>query len=259
MNQPPNKGPSGGEPTEAARPGDVPGEAVQAAAAAYYTRAAGQADAARQRAQTAFTMSSAIAAALAAGGALTHISAQPRAVQILGFCAFAAWLVTAGLLLWAAVGEYRRDDSSPRPAPGVAERDGGWVVVGNRNFIHYLYSEIEHERNAVYDRLALALVLASLAIILTAGAVGVRLFDHQPSAKPRVEAEVSLSRAGVKRLSAACPTAPTIRRISGAIDPAAVGQEVVAVQVDPGTCDSQKTLNLHRAEIRQVQLLGAAG
>src|SRR4051812_42116319 len=118
-------------PPEQTQGPKVPARVLDAAAEAYYSRAAASADAARGRAQTAFSMASVIAGALGAAGALGHIGDAAAAVQIAGTLAFAAWLGTAWLLLRAAVGEYVPPDMAQ-----LGERGSGVSFVQeDRGFV----------------------------------------------------------------------------------------------------------------------------
>src|SRR5436190_378474 len=119
------------------RQGDTPPvsqKAVDAAAGAYYEGAVGAVEQTRQRAQTAFQMASAIAAAIVAAGFFAHISEKPLWVKLVAVAAFVLWLLSALLLLGAAVGEYREDDPTKLPR-GVVETEGLQGAIGPSAFM----------------------------------------------------------------------------------------------------------------------------
>lgn len=254
----PPENPEGASPSPPEKPGPIPREAIQAAAAAYYTRAASLADAARQRAQTAFTMASAIAAALAAGGAFANIGKEPTHVQVVGFCAFAAWLATAFLLLRAAVSEHTSDNAPKADGKDLVERDGLLLARGDAAFIRILYDEVEGERDAVYNRLRGALSAALLALVLTGAAIGLALLGNEsaPASKSKVvSAQVSLKTVP-KPLVWRCPGLAD-HSGTGRLDTAELAKTFTRVAFRASQCRRKATtVELPTADIADVEVLG---
>jgi hypothetical protein len=233
-------------------PDRLPDEAIKAIAEAYYERAAQGADAARERAQTAFTMASAIAAALAAAGIFGNIDRETRTVQILGFLAFAGWLLTALLLLHAAVGEYL----APADDHGPEERDlseGGTmkIALGDDEFVATVYSDVVAERNAVYDRLRRALGAAGLAIVLTGAAAGAALLSRETEAARTMSGDVELTDQGMKDIGRACPVERGKNPIRASLVPASLKDRFVELELPAGSCDgAETTLELPATDVK---------
>ena len=78
-----------------------PKEVRTAVSGAFYPRALAAADTARTRAQSGYTIASAVAAALVAAGILTDICDQQLPIQVLALLSIAAWVVTAILFMWS--------------------------------------------------------------------------------------------------------------------------------------------------------------
>src|SRR6476620_3952112 len=87
---------------EYASPGSAEvGPVVSAIIDAYYPLVVSLPEKARSRAQAAYGVASAIAAALVALGIFGKVGERPLAVQVLGLIALCAWLVTALLFMRA--------------------------------------------------------------------------------------------------------------------------------------------------------------
>jgi hypothetical protein len=82
----------------------IPKGVRDAVVATYYPRSIAVADAVRSRAQSAYTISSAIGTVLLAAGVLSGIATKPLIVQILGLASLASWFLSA-LLFMRAVAE----------------------------------------------------------------------------------------------------------------------------------------------------------
>lgn len=79
----------------------IPAQVRDAVVDAYYPRALAAPDAARARAQSAYTIASAIAAGLIAAGAFADFGSRPGLVQVLGFASLGGWLAAAALFMVA--------------------------------------------------------------------------------------------------------------------------------------------------------------
>ena len=120
---------------------------------AYYRRLLDQPEAARRRAQAAYVIASAVAAAVLAAGALGKLEREHEVVQVLGPCVLVAWLVTAGLFLWAVAVPY----SAQLPE----------TVKGFSEFQNTILTTSENERSAIDDRQKWARTAALIASALT--------------------------------------------------------------------------------------------
>lgn len=83
-------------PTE---PDHVDSEALKTIVGAVYPAMLSEPTTVRARAQTAYTIASAIAAALVTAGVVAKIKEFPAVVQVFGVLAVATWLLAAGLFI----------------------------------------------------------------------------------------------------------------------------------------------------------------
>src|SRR5262245_38789422 len=106
-------------------------KALETITTEFYTQILSASKDARARAQNAYTIASATAAALVAAGLFAHIRDYPDIVQFLGVAALAIWLLAAGVYLWIA-----RQAPQP-PDEKVIEQ---WKTKGGltkENFVQY--------------------------------------------------------------------------------------------------------------------------
>jgi hypothetical protein len=222
-------------------------KAVDSAVGAYYEGAIGAVEKARQRAQTAFQMASAIAAAIAAAGFFADLGNKQPLVKGLAVGAFALWLVSAFLLLIAAVGEYRPD---PTKLPKGATQNGGlWSAIGASSFMDTVLELIQGERNFVYDRIHRGLIAVALALLVTAVAIPAALLSADESKS--VHGRVVFTKPAV-----ALPQCekPLPASVSARFDPAELETDSVELELDKGACQPNKaiTIELPRAAIAGV-------
>ncbi|HEX5983536.1 MAG TPA: hypothetical protein VFY69_04950, partial [Solirubrobacterales bacterium] len=85
----------------------------QTVADAYYRKAIETPTAARANSQNAYTIAAAVAAAVVTAGAFADLAGEPAGVRILGVCALLAWLITAGLFMYAVAAPYLRTEDEP--------------------------------------------------------------------------------------------------------------------------------------------------
>jgi hypothetical protein len=126
---------------------------VDAVTSAYYTEALKGPEAARARAQNGWTISSAVAGALVAAGAITGTSQERGWVLDVGVVALTVWLIAAALYTAAAAVPVRQS------AGGVAE-DG-------ESFVTTALAAARTERQAIDRRLTRAYVASSIAAAIT--------------------------------------------------------------------------------------------
>lgn len=169
---------------------------------AYYRRAIDAPNAARNRAQAAYVIAGAVATALVAAGAFTDLPNQPTGVQITGLAAFAAWIVTAGLFMYA-VGAPHVNLSAPKE------------VFGPTAFISAALKGARDEREAIDRRQLAARIAAGLASALTIAAIALTVFAQPISGY--VGGAVRLSRDERLALSALCGN-KVPKTMTGSID-----------------------------------------
>lgn len=121
---------------------------------AYYRRVLDQPEAARRRAQAAYVIASAVAAAVLAAGALGKLDREPALLQILGPIVLVAWLSSAGLFLWAVAVPYRD--------PDLPEE-----VKGFNAFLDAVLTSSDNERKDIDSRQRRARITAGVAAALT--------------------------------------------------------------------------------------------
>jgi MFS family permease len=137
-------------------------DAVAAAVVdAFYRRMLSAPDLARQRAQVAYTIAGAVAAALVAAGAVADLGAKPWWFQVLGAVALVAWLVTAGLFVWAVALPYSAE--APEKIKGRAE------------FVQFALDDHATEQFHIDRRQAMALSAGTVAAGLTVIAIALVL------------------------------------------------------------------------------------
>jgi hypothetical protein len=222
---------------EERRPERVAKQAVEAAAAAYYQHSALAASGARERAQTAFTMTSAVAAGFTALGVFTGVSSAPTWVQVSAVLAVLAWLLSSALYLHAAVGEYRVKGDQPETS----------TVRTPEAFIQMVYDDIRGERDAVYDRLFRAVLVSFVALAFTGLTVGTAVFEH-PTDKP--QATVALTAGGVKAVTAICGSLPSLSDVR--VEQSTTDDAIIVVDPPAHSCGQAKRLALPRGDVASI-------
>src|SRR5437588_326206 len=127
-----------GGPRDAAQPvNKIDDKVVDATLNAYYPALIASADAARARAQVAYTIASATAAALVAAGVLTNIAAAPFWVRLLGTASLIAWITVAALFMFVVmrVRPQRKKSRSPSDGPAAASEPGAPQKLGPNEFV----------------------------------------------------------------------------------------------------------------------------
>jgi hypothetical protein len=202
---------------------------------AYYPTALQAAEAARNRAQSAYTIASAVAAAIVAGGIFGDIGDQPVGVQVLGVVTLAAWLLAAILFIQAITG------SVEAPESGEQEDVDAFVRAAVNN--------VSSERKTVSDRQGRAYGITLVAIVLTLSLI-VTLLVVEPESQS-IAATVSVTPAGTDAVKSACPDARSM--VHGELDPDTLGSAFVTVMADAGVCGDQSVaVRLPRSSILAV-------
>jgi MFS family permease len=214
--------------------------ARDAVVSAYYPDALKAAETARTRAQTAYTIASAVAAALVAAGIFGDISKEQGWVKDVGFAALLGWLVAAGMFIFAIT-------ASVNPVVQGTQGDVDSFVIG-------VLQNVAAERKTVTDRQNRAYGATAVAILLTAVTIGGVAFSTAPS---RLQAgELLVARREIAWLRDLCPdvTSPLKARF----DPDKLGSEYLSVTVDSATCSTNgpTDLRLPKAVVGAAALTG---
>ena len=201
----------------------------------YYATAVEAGDSARTRAQSGYTIASAIAAAIVAAGALGGINDARAEVKVLGVMALVAWLAAAAFFMRAVAGKVKNLIVDPQPDAN--------------SFVHAVLANVRTERGAVNSRSAIAQVIAIIAICLTTIAVVLALF--RPPSSPSVDGTIALSPSGFKQVKALCgPGMPT--PIHGLLNPSDLQGKFTKIELADGTCAGISAVRLPSASIVAV-------
>ena len=214
---------------------EVAPAARDAVISAYYPTALQAAESARTRAQAAYTIASAVAAAIVAGGIFGDIGAEPPGIQILGVATLAVWLLAAILFIHAITSSV------------VAPNTGTQPNVDD--FVNAALDNASSERSTVVSRQKKAYITSVVAILMTLALVIALLIDDPDSES--IAAKVSVTAAGKTIMESVCPEATDV--IHGEIDPTKLGSAFVAVKADAGICaDEAVEVRLPRSSIAAV-------
>ena len=208
-------------------PDPVAPVAADAVIGAYYPSALQAAESARTRAQAAYTIASAVAAAIVAGGVFGNIDKEPGWVQWLGVATLCAWLIAAGLFIYAITASVEPPITGDQPDVNT--------------FVHAALENVGNERKAVIDRQNSAYLVTAIAMVMTVALV-ISLLEAQPESAA-VAGTLSLTGAGTTAVQSVCPSATA--KVHGTFDPAKLGSTFVAITVDKGVCHATRTVNIH--------------
>lgn len=223
------------QPDPGAASGQLDPNAAPAVLNAYYTWLFSRPDMARNRAQAAYGIASAIAATLVALGILGKVTERPLAVQILSLLALCAWLVTSILFVWAVSG-------GEQPEKIEESR-------GTKEFIIKIITASQQERTGIDGRLKYAVGAAAVAAALTVIALGAIV--RVPATVKSVNATVSLSEQGREGLAAICGSPqPTVQ---GQVTEASLKERFITITVDPKSCQGhQAKLYLPAGDVLRI-------
>jgi hypothetical protein len=200
----------------------VAAEVREAVVAAYYPAAVAAADAARDRAQRAYGISSAIAGSLVAFGAFSDFESRPLAVQILGIAATSAWLLAA-LLFMFTIGAARTTTATTYDTPDA--------------FVRGALDRARTERDSVNRSQSYARMATVAAVVLTLLTLVVLVADP-PSPASEVPGTASLTAAGLAEVRLSCSTASS--SVAVALVPSALGSHYVAMRLRNRGCPSRR-------------------
>ncbi len=187
---------------------------------AYYPEYVHRASAARARAQGAYTIAGAVAAAIVAAGVAGDIAAASWPVQALGVMALAAWLITAWLFIQAVAVPVERPSGQTSDPATFVKNVLEWVNCEQKTIENWL-------RRAFWSTLvALALTFTSVVIALAV-----------PRPSSEVHGRLSLTSAGRSAIAALCGRSPDT--VAGSVDPATLGNAFTVLRLDAGMCGRQ--------------------
>jgi MFS family permease len=193
----------------------VAAPAGQLIASAYYQERLKSAEATRSRAQAAYTIASAVAAAIVAAGVFGDVTGEPLLVQIIGLATFALWLTVACLFMNAVAGSVPEVETGEQPDLGAFAR----AALKNQR----------HERETVGKRIEAAYFATIAAMALTLLTVTLALFL---SASPQlVSATLSLSPKGALAVTSSCKKDPNT--VHGMLNPDKLKAAFVEIKLDP--------------------------
>ena len=193
---------------------------VKAVIDAYYPEYVHRASAARARAQGAYTIAGAVAAAIVAAGVAGDIAAASWEVQTLGAMALAAWLITAWLFIKAVA------------VP--VERSGGQTFDPDA-FVKIVFQQVNCEQDSIEKWLKAAFWSTLVALALTFASVVIAL--AAPRSSSEVHGRLSLTSEGRSAINALCGRSPDT--VAGSVDPAALGNTFTVLRLDAGMCGPQ--------------------
>jgi hypothetical protein len=193
-------------------------------------------DAARQRAQAAYAIASAIAAGVVAAGLFGNIGEQPLQVQAAAILALIGWLVAAALFLHAVSSPFEID-----VAP-QSEEDA---------FVDTALCRVREERKTIDRWQRRAQIASAVAALITVMAFVVAL--RSDGALRSRAATLILTSAGASALHEACGDLP--RAVRGDIIPSMFGADFVEVRVAADVCGpNNRSLAIRRDEVSAVVL-----
>jgi hypothetical protein len=212
----------------------IPDDVRKTVVDAYYRSAFAAPEAARNRAQAAYTIASAVAAALIAAGAFADFPERPTWEKVFGALSLAVWVLAAFLFMYAVATPYRDPDS-------------GKSVIGAQEFIKHVGANTRAERNLIVERQRRAMWAVVVAALLTGLTTGIGLFSTPTKLRTAI---VLLTPKGIRQLGAPCNGRASIR---GVVDTSTIASPVVVIQVKAGMCGPGKgELNVPAAEVAAV-------
>jgi hypothetical protein len=191
---------------------------VESIVNAYYPRELAAVDAARVRAQSAYSVSSALVALLIGAGLLASFDERSSVIQVLGAVALALWLLAACL--------YLRAVASP-----IAPYDRG-LASEDSAFVDTVLSRASAERLEVDRRLGVANTSSMIALLVTISTVLLAIFWNPVATSNGI---IVLTDNGISMIARVCPRRPTT--LAGDIDDASISTDILHIKVLAGICD----------------------
>lgn len=214
--------------------GVVDPEAIKTLMNAFYPALLAEPSTVRTRAQSAYTVASAIAAGLVTAGAAGGIAHAAGYVQLTGVAAVGGWLITAALFI-----NISRGVTTPPHKSGMLRAE---------EFVTEALRLTLNETKTLESRLTLASRATFSSLGLTAAALFLALFVSPPAAE-QTHVTLFLSPAGQKTLHAACESLDS--SVTGEVNLTSLGDAYVTVSnVKECTAQDDATLGIPGKEIR---------
>lgn len=206
---------------------------VDATLNTYYPTVVASADRARARAQAAYTISSATAAALVTAGALAGLRSLAAPVQIVGGIALLGWLMSAAFFM-AVSKEVKPIHAGEKGKPPTPEMlDAGEFVVR-------VLAEAKNAEKKVEARLNRAVITSWIAMAMTA--LVFLLSVVLPPPGHIEEVVLNLSPVGEKIVAEACGTSSDEALVE--LDVTSLENDFVVLRTPEGVCGQDEELLL---------------
>ena len=209
---------------------------VQEVVKAYYPSVLASADAARSRAKDAYTIASAVAAAIVAAGVFGDFANQTRGTKAFAVAALLGWLIAAALFIYAVGGSTKPKSSGEQPDAS--------------SFVRAAINNASEERRSVIKRVGRAQAMTVVAILVTVAAIGWAIFDTATPAHK--VGRIVLTPAGTDALAPMCGA--SVHVLKGSFDPDKLGSAYLEVTLRGKGCGSA-SVDLH---LRKADIAGAA-
>ncbi len=184
---------------------------------AFYSGIVARADAARTRAQSAYTIASGVAVGLIGTAILGQLDQQPIWVRILGMGSIVAWALVAATFVYAI--------SVPTQTPPKPH-----TIVGVDAAVNEIIRLATVEKNSVEKRSSMARRAAIASTLITLAALGGVIF-HPPETIPAV---VVITSAEVATAQQACPL--VTERIQGQVEVSTLNSDFLVVIPNQSLC-----------------------
>jgi hypothetical protein len=209
------------EPNESFQ--EVHEKALEAIVAGHYAQVLSEPATARTRAQTAYTIASATAAALVAAGVLADIGSYPAVVQVLGGLALGGWIVSAALFMHV---------SQQAKTTKAADTPAAEKLLSSREFVFKALARAKDIADAVDRRLNNAIRASWVALAITGFAFVSTLL--WPAHLETAQANLILSPEGAKTVAPLCDTPRTM--LEGELQVGSLSKDYAVIEIDPGGC-----------------------
>lgn len=206
--------------TRSSKPPPIDQKVLEAVTTGYYSQLLTAGSTGRARAQAAYTVASATAAALVAAGVLTGISTFPAWVQFFGWMAVVAWLFTAAVFMWIS-----------RKAPPFSLPPEGADLTA-RTFVEFALGEAVTDALQVEKELRQALISASIALVLTTVAFAAALL----TAAATLPSTLFFTDDGQGWIATACPEAESTEHLFGGLESDTLDDSFVVLHKAAGFC-----------------------
>lgn len=198
----------------------------------------------RKRAETAFTISTAAAAALGLGGFLSGLFSNVANVPVVTLwlvaIAFVSWTVSAGAAMYAA-------SYSAEPPPESQPKPG--EVLTQEKFQRAVAAKLENEVKTLKPRTDRALVAIGVSLLLTLLVLLSSLFAGKPP--EMAQASLALSSDARGALERVCDVVPS--RVDAQIVSETLDDDLVEVVLPAGSCKEDAEVH---SELEQEDIEG---